>query len=490
MHAARFNALFRTRWDRVVEFLKLHYVLSRRDEPYWRAQRDPETVPPRLADLVAAVARPAAVGLRFAARRRDLPRRELPICLLRDGRRRCRRACRRRRPAMRAQFDQVRQRTRGLLSALPPNRALLEPHAASASAEKAVQRDQPRCARQHDDHRDLRIRAGASAELGDAVMACLTVPSEFRRVQNEFPILFRRDLDSGQLLGAGAVRVREWREPVPRGRAAGTRATARWRCRIQPFLVGRRAEAKAAAGPYRPRPRAHRRRGRGGRAPVRRPRPADALPRSIIGRSRRARPGLSRQRATFSRRSSVTTCSSPSRSTSSFATARAPAGRLPSDRRGEAARARARRARRASFGRLSDADLHGAGLALQPVGAGRAQEPAGSAMADAAAFRRRPLRASPRSSSARAELDARLSSRRRRSSFADWSPTGRWSRRAWKAAAAARAYLLDHRRDRAFTVNIGEPGGGRPPVLRRSDGHEFPHRPRRPAGDFRRDRRQ
>jgi hypothetical protein len=48
------------------------------------------------------------------------------------------------------------------------------------------------------DHRELRIRAGASAELGDAVMACLTVPTEFRRVQNEFPILFRRDLDSGR----------------------------------------------------------------------------------------------------------------------------------------------------------------------------------------------------------------------------------------------------------------------------------------------------
>ena len=52
LHAERFNALFRSRWDRVVEFLKVHYVLSRRDEPYWRAQRDPDTIPPRLADLV------------------------------------------------------------------------------------------------------------------------------------------------------------------------------------------------------------------------------------------------------------------------------------------------------------------------------------------------------------------------------------------------------------------------------------------------------
>jgi hypothetical protein len=48
------------------------------------------------------------------------------------------------------------------------------------------------------EHRDIRIRGGASAELGDAVMACITVPSEFRRVQNEFPILFRRDLESGR----------------------------------------------------------------------------------------------------------------------------------------------------------------------------------------------------------------------------------------------------------------------------------------------------
>ncbi|WOF44651.1 tryptophan 7-halogenase [Sphingopyxis indica] len=51
--AGRFDALFRYRWDRIVEFLKLHYLLSRRDEPYWRAQRDPAHVPERLAGLLA-----------------------------------------------------------------------------------------------------------------------------------------------------------------------------------------------------------------------------------------------------------------------------------------------------------------------------------------------------------------------------------------------------------------------------------------------------
>lgn len=53
IHAARFNELFRYRWDRVVEFLKLHYVPSQRTEPYWQAQRAPETIPPRLAECLA-----------------------------------------------------------------------------------------------------------------------------------------------------------------------------------------------------------------------------------------------------------------------------------------------------------------------------------------------------------------------------------------------------------------------------------------------------
>ena len=48
--AARFNELFAYRWGRIVEFLKLHYLLSQRQEPYWLAQRAAETVPARLAE--------------------------------------------------------------------------------------------------------------------------------------------------------------------------------------------------------------------------------------------------------------------------------------------------------------------------------------------------------------------------------------------------------------------------------------------------------
>jgi hypothetical protein len=52
--AQRFNRTFRYRWDRIIEFLKLHYVLSRReDSDYWRAHRDPATIPDRLRELLS-----------------------------------------------------------------------------------------------------------------------------------------------------------------------------------------------------------------------------------------------------------------------------------------------------------------------------------------------------------------------------------------------------------------------------------------------------
>ncbi|HTG39491.1 tryptophan 7-halogenase, partial [Sphingomonas sp.] len=53
LHARRFNALFRYRWDRIVEFLKLHYVLSQRTSDYWRDHRAADTIPDRLSHLIA-----------------------------------------------------------------------------------------------------------------------------------------------------------------------------------------------------------------------------------------------------------------------------------------------------------------------------------------------------------------------------------------------------------------------------------------------------
>ena len=48
----RYNRRFHYRWLRVIDFLKLHYVLSNNDTPYWLAQRDSSTIPDSLAQLL------------------------------------------------------------------------------------------------------------------------------------------------------------------------------------------------------------------------------------------------------------------------------------------------------------------------------------------------------------------------------------------------------------------------------------------------------
>jgi len=50
--AARFNDVNHYRWGRIIDFLKLHYVLTRRPEKFWRDNTDPATVPDRLKNLL------------------------------------------------------------------------------------------------------------------------------------------------------------------------------------------------------------------------------------------------------------------------------------------------------------------------------------------------------------------------------------------------------------------------------------------------------
>ncbi|HEU4548625.1 MAG TPA: tryptophan halogenase family protein [Rhizomicrobium sp.] len=50
--AARFNDVNDYRWGRIIDFLKLHYVLTKRPEKFWRDNTDPTTVPDRLKNLL------------------------------------------------------------------------------------------------------------------------------------------------------------------------------------------------------------------------------------------------------------------------------------------------------------------------------------------------------------------------------------------------------------------------------------------------------
>jgi tryptophan halogenase len=48
--AKRFNEQMDYRWQRIIDFLKLHYMLTKRPEPYWQAHVDPDTIPQSLKD--------------------------------------------------------------------------------------------------------------------------------------------------------------------------------------------------------------------------------------------------------------------------------------------------------------------------------------------------------------------------------------------------------------------------------------------------------
>jgi flavin-dependent dehydrogenase len=49
--AKNYNEQFTYNWDRIIDFLKLHYVASQRDDSaFWRDNRDPKTIPHRLQE--------------------------------------------------------------------------------------------------------------------------------------------------------------------------------------------------------------------------------------------------------------------------------------------------------------------------------------------------------------------------------------------------------------------------------------------------------
>ncbi|WP_394664310.1 tryptophan halogenase family protein [uncultured Sphingomonas sp.] len=128
IQAQRFNALARYRWERIVDFLKLHYVLSQRDEPYWRAHRDPASIPDRLVEALVLWRHRAPSAL-------DLPMQEelfpaasyryilwgmgFPAPLPSPVRRTAR-------PDLPNQLRQIDQRARALTASLPTNRAYLD----------------------------------------------------------------------------------------------------------------------------------------------------------------------------------------------------------------------------------------------------------------------------------------------------------------------------------------------------------------------------
>lgn len=96
------------------------------------------------------------------------------------------------------------------------------------------------------DHASLRVHTGASAAFGDNIMACLTVPDEFRLVQAHYPIVFRRDIATGAFSALALFGFENGENLF----LSGDKWDARYRPMaqaIQPFLIGRAVAGGEAA---------------------------------------------------------------------------------------------------------------------------------------------------------------------------------------------------------------------------------------------------
>jgi hypothetical protein len=127
--ARRFNERFRYRWDRVIDFLKLHYVLSKReDSDYWRDHRDPASIPDRLQELLELWRYRAPSRLDFFQTEEIFPAASYQYVLYGMGFETCYQHAGvggdTEQVALRHLEENARQ-TRKMLRGLPPNRDLL-----------------------------------------------------------------------------------------------------------------------------------------------------------------------------------------------------------------------------------------------------------------------------------------------------------------------------------------------------------------------------
>ena len=84
--AKRFNDKFLYRWDRIIEFLKLHYILSqRRDTEYWRDNCEASSIPEQSNRSTRPLAPPEPLASGHDNARRYVSLGELSICSLRHG---------------------------------------------------------------------------------------------------------------------------------------------------------------------------------------------------------------------------------------------------------------------------------------------------------------------------------------------------------------------------------------------------------------------
>lgn len=129
--ARRYNESFRYRWQRVIDFLKLHYAVSRReDSDYWRRHRDRSTWSDALRELLPHWTRQPPSHYDFPRRDEMFPSASYQYVLYGMGVRPRARQARAGREAAEACFHDSAALRRRWLGGLPRHRTLLDSIAA------------------------------------------------------------------------------------------------------------------------------------------------------------------------------------------------------------------------------------------------------------------------------------------------------------------------------------------------------------------------
>jgi len=95
-----------------------------------------------------------------------------------------------------------------------------------------------------EEHRELRVRTERAEAFGDGVMCCIAMPDEFRRVQEDYPILFRLNAERDSFTALAMFGLQEGENLYL--------VDGRWDARsrplameIQPFLIGTTSDGAA-----------------------------------------------------------------------------------------------------------------------------------------------------------------------------------------------------------------------------------------------------
>ncbi|MBC7918048.1 MAG: tryptophan 7-halogenase [Rhodoferax sp.] len=127
--ANRFNDTFTYRWERVIDFLKLHYVLSKRtDSDYWHDNRKVDSIPARLQELLVLWQHQSPSRYDLSRIDEVFPSASYQYVLYGMGFKPARRTTVRQSdaPAMaHGYFQEAANLTRKMLGALPDNRELI-----------------------------------------------------------------------------------------------------------------------------------------------------------------------------------------------------------------------------------------------------------------------------------------------------------------------------------------------------------------------------